>query len=297
MFSPNNDTNMDTFNSLYPPYLNTEYIPPNLVPIVLLRYFSSMQILHKYTENNSHLLIKVNVREFLDGPLKKWAHNRPPDLARCPDIARGIFSAKKPIDSLFYIGYNNITQTFDILDGIHRVTALKIIKKENELPINLMDPNDFGGNNDATWLWTSDVLINIRFNNSIGELIETFQRLNRSNPVPDLYISNNSHTKKTIIEDIVTEYYARYRSHFSSSINPNVPNINREQFIDILDKLYDKYKITEDNAHKLSELLEGLNCYIQNNIPRKTTQKTLDKCKETGCYLFLYRIDRILSNI
>lgn len=287
----------DNFDTLYAPYRGCEFVPPALVPIILSHHFPSSVVLHDFASNHSHLLIKINMQEFLRGPCKKWAYNRPPDLARCPDIARGIFNAKKPVDSLFYISYNNLTKTFDILDGIHRYTALQIIKKENELPLNFLDASDFGSHNDASWLWTSDVLINIRFNAPLGELIENFQKLNRSNPVPDLYILDNSQTKRTIIENITSEYYARYKSHFSSSPNPNIPNINREQFIDMVDKLYEKYKITEETAHKLEELLEGLNGYIQNNLPRKISEKALDKCKETGCYLFLYRVDRILANI
>lgn len=287
---------MSDFNTLTASYRNCEFIPAALVPIVLSHYFPSSVVLHNFASNHLHLLIKINTQEFLRGPCKKWAYNRPPDLVRCPDIARGIFAAKKPVDSLFYISYNNLTKTFDILDGIHRYTALQIIKKENELPMNLIDA-EFGSHNDATWLWESDVLVNIRFNAPLGELIENFQKLNRSNPVPDLYILDNSQTKRTIIENITSEYCARYKSHFSSSPNPNIPNINREQFIEMVDKLYEKYKITEETAHKLEELLEGLNGYIQNNPPRKTSEKALEKCKETGCYLFLYRVDRILANI
>ena len=100
-----------TFVKLCGPYQTSEFIPPNLISIVLSHYFNSNVIIHRFNQNSSHILVKINVLEFLNGPVIKWAYNRPPDLARCPDIARGIFAAKKPVDSLFYASYNNITST------------------------------------------------------------------------------------------------------------------------------------------------------------------------------------------
>jgi len=77
---------------------------------------------------------------------------------------------------------------------------------------------------------------------------------------------------------------------------PNIPNINRDRFIDLLDKLYQKYNITRNTAHVLSDKLYETNHYIRNNIPKKITETALTKCRETNCYLFLVKKE-ILENM
>jgi hypothetical protein len=117
------------------------------------------------------------INDLLVSSVKNWEYNRPPDMARCPDIARYIYNSKKPIDTMLYLSFNNIKEVFEVLDGIHRITALKIIKEENSKPLDLLDQHDFGSGNDATWLYNQYILVNIRFNATLGELIEVFKNL------------------------------------------------------------------------------------------------------------------------
>jgi len=293
---PQLDTiSISLFDIAYSPYRKTEFIPTTLIPLIMQHYFVSAQLMHSYSDN--HCIYKIRVKDLLAGPIKNWEYNRPPDLARCPDIARYIYNYKTAIDTMFYFSFNNMKEIFEVLDGIHRLTAIKIIAEENQKPQDLLCPSEFGCNNDATWFYNQEIIVNIRFNANIGTLIEVFQNLNKSQTVPDLYIRDHNKEKRDTIDAIANEWYVRYKRHFSSAAEPNSGNTNRNKFVDLLDKLYDKHKIDETNPNKLRQLLETANTKISQSIPSKAPISTRLRSKETGCYLFLYKNDKLLEFI
>ena len=85
----------------------------------------------------------------------------------------------------------------------------------------------------------------------------------------------------------------KYKKHYSSSANPIIGNTNRNKFVDLLDKIYDKYKISESKVQLFRQVLEEANAKLSHNIPTKASIDTRVKCKETGCYLFLYKNDKL----
>jgi hypothetical protein len=206
---------------------------------------------------------------------------------------------------MIYLSFNNIKQTFDIVDGIHRYTSLKIIKENNSKPLDFVfihsdfKTSDFGNNNDATWLYDSYIIVNLRINALEGELIELFKNLNKSNPIPDLYIRDVNKEKKDIIEKIVNDWTKKYSSHFSPNTKPYKPNINRDRFIDLVENIYDKYEINNENKKFLEHVLERTNTNISYNIPKKITKsKSIhDKCLESGCWLFIYSAEELIKMI
>jgi hypothetical protein len=233
------------------------------------------------------------IKDLLVSSVKNWEYNRPPDMARCPDIARYIYNSKKPIDTMVYLSFNNLKEVFEVLDGIHRITALKIIKEENSKPLDLLDQHEFGSGNDANWLYNQYMLVNIRFNATLGELIEVFKNLNKSQTVPELYIRDHAKEKRDIIDTIANEWFVKYKKHFSSSANPVTGNTNRNKFVDLLDRLYEKHKIDESNCDYFRKILDDANSHMSTNIPSKASIDIRVKCKETGCYLFLYKNDKL----
>jgi hypothetical protein len=249
--------------------------------------FESSELLFSYSE--THGIYKIMVKNLLIDNVVNWEHNRPPDEARCPDIARYIYNSKKQIDTMIYLSYNNRTDCFEVLDGIHRITALKIIKEKNSQPLDLLTHGDFGSANDAQWLYNQYIIVNIRFNATKGELIETFETLNKSMPVSELYICDHNKEKKEDIEKIINEWYFKYKNHFSSAANPITGHTNRTKFENLLVYLYDKHKIRHSNVDKLRRLLDDANEKIANNIPSKVSINIRVKCKESGCYLFLLK--------
>jgi hypothetical protein len=281
--------NTDFYTIIRSPYASSQFIPSNIISIVMKHYFESAELILSFNEN--HGIYKIMIKDLLIDSVTRWEHNRPPDMVRCPNIARYIYNSKKTIDSMIYLSFNNLTENFEILDGLHRITALKIIHEENSKPLELLCPGDFGSGNDVNWLYNQYLIVNIRFNATVGELIDVFQNLNKSQPASELYIHDHSKEKKVIIETIVNEWYFMFKSHFSSSQNPVTGNTNRTRFSNLLLILYDKYKIGEHNYDKLRKLLEEANTKISKNISSNVSINIRVKCKETGCYLFLLKND------
>lgn len=291
---------IDDYKIIREPHKNNEFIPTCLIIHIIKYHFKSSELIHSFTQN--HLLFKIQIKDILNAPINNWEYNRPPDMARCPDIANYIYNSKKPIDTMVSMTYKNTNDSFEVLDGIHRLTALRIIHTENSKckPLDFVTPiqegdYQFGTDNDADWLYNQYLIVNIRFNAVLGDLIEGFKTLNKSQTVPDIYIRDVAKEKRDIIDTIANDWQIRYKKHFSSSSNPIVGNTNRNKFVDLLDKIYDKYKIDETKLNKFKQVLENANTLMSMNIPTKTSIDARVKCRETGCYLFLYKND-ILEN-
>jgi len=275
-------------------YKGSEFIPNNIIQKVLTTLMPTTKIIHVYSER--HFIIKIKINDLLTSSITNWTYNRPPDMIRCSDIAKYIYLSKSPVDTMLYLNFNNKTKSFDVIDGIHRYTSLKIIKDNNSnSSLDFITPGDYGNNNDAGWLYDSYIILNMRFNSTEGELIELFKTLNKSTPIPDLYIRDIAKEKRDIIENLTNKWQTKYPGHFSSNNKPNKPNINRDRFIDLLEKIYKKYNINENNKGLLKEVLERANWNISINIPLRLSQTIIKKCKESGCWLFIYSDDKILK--
>jgi hypothetical protein len=146
-----------TLLALIAPYKECELIPHTIIHTLLTRAFPSCEILHEYSAY--HKIIKITVGDLLATHVTNWEYNRPPDLTRCHDIGRYIYTSKQILDTMLYLSFNNKKQSFDVIDGIHRYTALKIIKEQNQRPLDLITPSEFGNNNDANWLFYSYIIL------------------------------------------------------------------------------------------------------------------------------------------
>lgn len=241
-----------------------------------------MELVHKYAEN--HILVKCSVANLMTANVKKWKYNRPPDIIRCNEIAQFIHNRRPAIDWLFYVICETSTNCLYLLDGLHRFTSLKIIYNENrKLP------------GDISNILSQCVLLSVRIDPTDGEAIDVFQQINKSNPVPELYLQNADQEKKTIIEEIAAKWMAEFRPHFSSNPKPNVPNTNRDRFIELLDSIYENMKMTRETGHELDLKLREMNEHMKTNPPPKLSAKTLEKCQQSGCYLFIVKPDVLQS--
>jgi hypothetical protein len=258
---------------------------------------SSQEIIHRY--NPDHIIIKCKISDLLTAANTKtiinWKYNRPPDVIRCIEIAKSIYTKKQETDWIIYVVSEN--DVLKIIDGMHRFHSLQIIKRENSRPVDHLTPNIFGDSTQpANWLYEKYIMVSIRFNMSEGEVIDLFQSLNKSNPVPELYFDTNQQKRK-IIEDIVSEWINSFNSHFTSSKNPNIPNMNRDRFIEILDFVYKKYDLNNSTSNSLGEKLYELNAKLKQKPPAKTSDTALEKCNKTGCFIFLLRREQLQESI
>ena len=251
-------------------------------------------LIHTYNEN--HFMIKCKIADLLTAANLKtivnWKYNRPPDTIRCNEIGESIYNKKQETDWLIYMVYEK--EVLHIIDGIHRFHSLQIIKRENSKPQDHLTPNIFGCNNDADWLYEKHLLISLRINITNGQTIDLFQSLNKSNPVPELYMFDSDHQKRLNIETIVNEWMTSFNSHFTASKNPNIPNMNRDRFIEILDFVYTKYNLNNSTSYLLSEKLYELNGKLKQNPPtKKVSENALEKSTKTGCFIFLLRKEKL----
>ena len=211
------DKQVETLESTLALYDQQEFIPSHIIPQLIQCTFPTSTVVHTYSQH--HHIIKVPIRELLQAPITNWQFNRPADKMRCEDIARYMVISKKPIDTQLFLSFNNKKRTFDIVDGIHRYTALTIVK-EKTAHLDFISENEYGG--DMTWLWNSFIFLNIRINTPEGELIELFKSLNKSNPIPELFVdkslsnSNVGITKdKRIISGFIVSLKMVSLTHFS----------------------------------------------------------------------------------
>jgi hypothetical protein len=196
---------------------------------------------------------------------------------------------------MIYINFNHKQKAFEVYDGIHRLNAISIIKDNNTKIIN---NDEVVINESISWLYNSYIMLNIRFNCTDADIIEAFKTLNKSSPIPDIYIRNESTERKKMIEDVALEWQNKYNSHFVASTRPYRPNVNRDKFIELLDFIYDKYNIS-NTSRSLSQIMNTANNTISFNIPSKMklTQQIIDKCSSTGCWMFIYTIEELKNKI
>jgi hypothetical protein len=239
--------------------------------------------LHSY--DTEHKLIKLSIKDFLELNIVNWKYNRPPDEVRCTEIAEYFTKFTPDILQPFVFHYLSNTQQYEALDGIHRWNSLTKMKNTQQMNEKF-------------------VLIHVYTDKSDGFLVDIFQNLNKTVPVPNLYFraNNEDETEKQIIEHITKDWMKKYQSHFSPNANCNVPNINRDIFIELITDIYKSSKIR--SKEKLEEVLQCANQKIKERTEssfrdnrNKFSDKQKEKCVKTGCYLFLYRPDIIKTII
>jgi hypothetical protein len=161
------------------------------------------------------------------------------------------------------------------------------------------EPVDYITHN-TDWLFASMALVNVRFTATTGELIDFFQSLNKANPFPDLYMRDPDQIRKEIVEGTVAIWHKRYPDHFSASRKPVRPNINRDTFIEVVDTLYEKYN-TEDNPITIEDMSRRLDVCQHSSFDKygdaDTPKSAIQKCKKTGCWLFMFSPDIIIEQV
>jgi hypothetical protein len=263
---------------------------------------------------DSHGLFKMTISTLLKLSIVNWKHNRPPDMNRCLEIVQ-YYQSIKPntrLDSTLHLNLNTTTNQFEVIDGIHRITALFEMH------------NTFESNNDPQkakqyyWFYNTLVLVSIRKDYSDIALAELFYSLNKSVPIPSLYMESlpeqplviaqqeeeeeepdnsiqevNDYRRK-IIENITTVWQTKYKDHFSTNIRCHKPNITLGDFQDILLEMWKiiiQYYSLEEMEVQMNRILERVNEHAKDaNNTRETT-----KLKKSGRYIFTIPSNSIIA--
>jgi hypothetical protein len=246
-----------------------------------------VNIITQYKEN--HLLGSCLIDDIIKFRWARWKYNRSPDMVRVAEIIEYIERGNS-IDWLLYFIYSSNSKdkmsSLFVYDGLHRMTAIAEYIKQFEKQQDIRCP-----------LRDCVILISIRINPTDGEILDAFESINKS--VPMYVMPYWDIKRKEIIEKVVEKWQNKYTRHFKAALRTNIPNINRDAFIDIVSKLYDHYDINEDGK-KLERVLNRINDYMKdiNVLPNNTySEKALDKCKGTGCYIFLVKSTQLFDFI
>lgn len=246
-----------------------------------------VNIITQYKEN--HLLGSCLIDDIIKFRWSRWKYNRSPDMVRVAEIIEYIERGNS-IDWLLYFIYSSNSKdkmaSLFVYDGLHRMTAITEYIKQFEKQQDVRCP-----------LRDCIILISIRINPTDGEILDAFESINKS--VPMYVMPYWDIKRKEIIEKVVEKWQNKYTRHFKPTLRTNIPNINRDAFIDIVSKLYDHYDINEDGK-KLERVLNRINNYMKdiNVLPNNTySEKALDKCKGTGCYIFLVKSTQLFDFI
>jgi hypothetical protein len=197
---------------------------------------------------------------------KMWSKNRPCDRERVKEIKIYI-EQNGFVDGFIY--FANISgEGLVCYDGNHRREALAELTKSYKIMLNVLEEPSF------------DYLCN------------KFVSLNKCVPVTELFLNtnNNSNHSKQKIMEATNLLCIKWKQHRKTSPNPNRPNFNREQLQIKIVNILDFYNISLDSITS-SRILSYIDEYNKGIKLRKNmikcTKSMLEKCNESGCFLFL----------
>jgi hypothetical protein len=81
---------------------------------------------------DKQLICEMPIGVLLEMQIENWKYNRPPDMIRCAQIAETYLSTPlaSQLDCIFKLHLNTAAQKFEVIDGIHRITALKMLHEQ-----------------------------------------------------------------------------------------------------------------------------------------------------------------------
>lgn len=207
----------------------------------------------------------------ISGLIKNWSHNRPHDQKRVEEMELFYMNGGRVPFYLFVAELK--TEGLVCYDGNHRRNLL-------------LSLNDGSLN----------VIIDVMFDATEDKIHKALESLNKSVPLPSLYIDKSLIKVKPDILRLVKKYEDRYPKLKSESSNCHRPHFNRDTFCEDIGKIYLYYKnnITpnsELSVLEIEKVLQHLNLGYKNQkygcIHKDISDKILQKCEVNGLWLFI----------
>jgi hypothetical protein len=204
------------------------------------------------------VLISTTLNEIKDSVIR-WEKNRPSDPTRISEIAELMKSHKADyLDGLIYAWEND--NILLIYDGWTRLSSA--------LSITNFNPK---------------ILLVINYSKNEKDIRFHFNNLNKSVPIPLLYIDDiDLVEKRKLLEDVTTEFCRSHKSFVSTARKPRKGNFCRDTFFDILSKIIDSDDLIKKKPEYYIEKLNQLNkklilefASVKNSLPKKVTEKSL----------------------
>lgn len=274
-------------------------LPNHIQAKVIFPYFHD-------ADDIEHYCVQLTVDELITTRAVNWQYNRPPDMNRVYEIAKFMYRTQSPLDTMLYINYDQRQRRLEIVDGIHRYMAIQHLFFENKKardPENPQAALDYGCDGDALhWLnATRKVLVSLTVNATRDYLITLFENLNKSVVVPTLYMGQQDGNLRQQIEQIANDWQVRFAPHFSAHTRCQIPNVNRDGFIEILTQVYTRLDLATQSSNPRQDLLQLLDhanaavgrAPLKHN--KSVSATVLTKCRKHGCFLFLHRGENLVE--
>ena len=139
-----------------------------------------------------HVLYKISLKTLFNMNIVNWKFNRPPDMLRCEEIAKYYISIAPAshLDATFILHLNTELDQFEVIDGIHRLTALSILQQQFSEDANTQQKH--------YWFYNTVILVSIRKDFPEMALAQLFYSINKSISVSGLHIENLEISTNTI---------------------------------------------------------------------------------------------------
>lgn len=228
-------------------------------------------------------LISVNKNEWisivkssdLEEWTQTWKYNRDINIDKVKEIVE-IYKSKKFMDSLLYFFYNKNKNKYICIDGCHRLNALILLAKTTNTNIK--------------------VLCYIYNNFTKKEIVDKFNDINKSTPIPELYFEY-ANTKDECVKDkcqiiakVFNEYKIKYNAFYSLSQSPNRPNFNETMFYNLCNSFNDNTLCDYELLKNELQQLNIKNKNISKNNSKILSKKQLEKCEKESFFLFAVNI-------
>jgi hypothetical protein len=112
-----------------------------------------------------------------------------------------------------------------------------------------------------------------------------FIRLNKAVSVPELYFSQDPEQLFRDLKLAIDDFCETYKKHKVSTNKPQRPNFNRDMLMD------EFYRVIKELNIDVEEFIKRLSRYNQKLMMKdKTglTEKVIDKCNQSGLWLFAW---------
>lgn len=194
------------------------------------------------------------------GKLINWRHNRPPDKNRVIEIRQRMTSTGHASGTIKLAQLVDEVRTLVVYDGLHRLLALS----EGIVMTVLFD-----------------VLVNV----TEERVKDEFCTINRSVPVPELYIAPN--VDKDVLDEIenyVHRLTNKYPGMVSTSKSCQKPHFNIDVTKNDVYELYVMFSPT--SAGRITKALSTLNNMYMRTYVTSLSPSVHAKCKSNGLYMF-----------
>ena len=211
-----------------------------------------------YKEKGKYEIVKTDINSLRKINIQNWNKNRPYCKVRVDEITN-YYNEKniKIIPGIIYLWYNK--NIYYILDGLHRFTGAKQLKRNIK------------------------VIININYSKNEQDVVDEFINLNKSIAIPSIYVDNDK-IKKEVCEKVIDKLCINYSQFISPSRKHFVYNFNRDLLIEFVSTIDINFQI-ENVANKIYIILMELNKQAKKTVIDGNLNYP-KKCDKYNFYLF-----------